>query len=218
MKRIQFCFLFILMVSVSSGQHPPFWNDIQAFKIKDSTSRPVAHQVLFAGSSSFTFWTDVQDYFPSVPILNRGFGGSSLLDLIRYKEEVLFAYNPKQIVLYCGENDFAANDTVSVETVITRFKMLFAIVRSRYKNIPFAYVSMKPSPSRQHLMPKFDAANNQIKIFLSKYRKTAFIDVYHKMLNPDGSPMAELFGPDKLHMNAKGYAIWQKEIEPHLLK
>ena len=218
MKRIQFCFLFILLVSVSSGQHPPFWNDIQAFKIKDSTSRPVAHQVLFAGSSSFTFWTDVQDYFPSVPILNRGFGGSSLLDLIRYKEEVLFTYNPKQIVLYCGENDFAANDTVSVETVITRFKMLFAIVRSRYKNIPFAYVSMKPSPSRQHLMPKFDAANNQIKIFLSKYRKTAFIDVYHKMLNPDGSPMEELFGPDKLHMNAKGYAIWQKEIEPHLLK
>lgn len=218
MKRLPFCFLFILLASVSSGQHPPFWNDIQAFKIKDSTSRPVAHQVLFAGSSSFTFWTDVQDYFPSVPILNRGFGGSSLLDLIRYKEEVFFAYNPKQIVLYCGENDFASSDTISVETVLARFKMLFAIVRSRYKNIPFAYVSMKPSPGRQHLLPKFEAANNQIKIFLSKYRKTAFIDVYHKMLNSDGSPMAEIFGPDKLHMNAKGYSIWQKEIAPHLLK
>lgn len=218
MKRIQICFLFILLVSVSLAQHPPFWNDIQAFKIKDSTSRPAAHPVLFAGSSSFTFWTDVQEYFPSVPILNRGFGGSSLLDLIRYKEEVLFAYNPKQIVLYCGENDFAFSDTVSVETVLTRFKMLFSIIRSRYKNIPFAYVSMKPSPSRQQLMLKFEAANNQIRVFLSKHRKTAFIDVYHKMLNPDGSPMAEIFGPDKLHMNAKGYAIWQKEIAPHLLK
>ncbi len=178
---------------------------------------PVAHQVLFAGSSSFTFWTDVQEYFPSVPILNRGFGGSSLLDLIRYKEEVLFAYNPKQIVLYCGENDFAESDTVSVETVIKRVKLLFTLVRRRYSNIPFAYVSMKPSPSRQHLVPKFESANNQIKIFLGKHRKTAFIDVYHKMLNPDGSPMADIFGPDKLHMNAKGYAIWQKEIAPHLL-
>jgi lysophospholipase L1-like esterase len=30
--------------------------------------------------------------------------------------------------------------------------------------------------------------------------------------------MDEIFIADKLHMNAKGYAIWQKLIEPFLLK
>ena len=45
-----------------------------------------------------------------------------------------------------------------------------------------------------------------------------FIDVYHKMLKPDGTPMDNIFLEDKLHMNAKGYAIWQKAIEPYLLK
>ena len=30
--------------------------------------------------------------------------------------------------------------------------------------------------------------------------------------------MQDIFIEDDLHMNAKGYAIWQKAIEPYLLK
>ena len=32
------------------------------------------------------------------------------------------------------------------------------------------------------------------------------------MLKPDGTPMTEIFLEDNLHMNAKGYSIWKKEI------
>ena len=38
------------------------------------------------------------------------------------------------------------------------------------------------------------------------------------MLTTDGKLMQEIYVEDKLHMNAKGYAIWQKEIEPFLVK
>ncbi|MFM9908859.1 MAG: GDSL-type esterase/lipase family protein, partial [Chitinophagaceae bacterium] len=199
-------------------QQPPFWNDIQAFQKKDSIKMPQTNQVLFIGSSSFTMWTDIQNYFPAIPIINRGFGGSSISDLLMYKEEVIFKYRPKQIVIYCGENDFAASDTVSVETVVLRFKELFTAIRSRYKKIHIAYVSMKPSPSRQQLMPKFVSANTKIKLFLKQYRNTAFIDVYHKMLKPGDTPMTDIFLDDNLHMNAKGYTIWQKAIAPYLVK
>ena len=198
------------------AQQAPFRNEIAAFKKLDSVSMPAYNQVLFIGSSSFTLWKDVQQHFPSVPIVNRAFGGSSLTDIIRYKEEILFKYQPKQFVLYCGENDFAMSDTVSVETVINRFKELFMLARSRYQDVPFAYVSMKPSPSRKHLVQKFMAANTKIKLFLKKYKNTAFIDVFHKMLKPDGTPMVDIFLEDNLHMNAKGYAIWQKAIAPYL--
>jgi hypothetical protein len=30
--------------------------------------------------------------------------------------------------------------------------------------------------------------------------------------------LASLFGDDNLHMNKQGYAIWQKQIQPYLLK
>jgi lysophospholipase L1-like esterase len=38
------------------------------------------------------------------------------------------------------------------------------------------------------------------------------------MLDSHGKPKKELFVEDNLHMNAKGYAIWQKLIQPILVK
>ncbi len=218
MKKVKIIILLLIIAVASHAQQPPFWNDIQAFKKQDSIKMPLANQVLFIGSSSFTIWTDIQSYFPAIHIINRGFGGSSISDLLMYKEDVIFKYRPKQIVIYCGENDFAANDTASAETVVSKFKLLFTLIRNWNKKIPVAFVSLKPSPARQHLMSKFVAANKQIETFLKQYRQAVFIDVYYKMLDKDGSPRKDIFGPDNLHMNAKGYAIWQKTIAPYLVK
>lgn len=216
MKRFQFISALLLIGMCSFAQQPAFWNDIQAFKKKDSLNKPTAGQILFTGSSSFTNWKDVQDYFPGKPIINRAFGGSTLADVIRYKEDVILPYQPKQIVIYCGENDFASGDTVSVNTVVTRFKILFHWIQQHYKNIPFIYVSMKPSPSRQHLMSKYNQANKIIQGYIATFKNTVYVDAYHAMLKPDGSPMTDIFLSDNLHMNAKGYAIWQKLLAPHL--
>jgi len=213
--------LWLLVLSigvVAQETKPPFWNEIQAFKKQDSISFPGTGKILFVGSSSFTKWKDVQEYFPEYPIINRGFGGSTLPDVIRYREDAIFKYKPKQIVIYCGENDLASSDTITPEIVVARFKELFSLIRSRLGNVPIAFVSLKPSPSREHLMPKQLIVNLTIKNFLKKQKKTAFIDVYYKMLTPEGKPIPDIFIEDKLHMNAKGYAIWQKIIKPYLLK
>jgi len=195
----------------------PFWNDIRVFKKQDSISFPPKNAILFIGSSSFTKWTDVQDYFPGYTIINRGFGGSTLLDEIRYANDIVFPYQPKQIIIYCGENDLASSDSVTAAMVVDRFKQLFQMIREKTE-VPIAYVSMKPSPSRRHLFPKMREANQLIKDFLATQKNTAFIDVHQKMLDTTGEPIPEIFLDDSLHMNAKGYAIWKKEIEPYLLK
>jgi lysophospholipase L1-like esterase len=38
------------------------------------------------------------------------------------------------------------------------------------------------------------------------------------MLGSDGLPLPHIFVEDSLHMNAQGYAIWKKAIEPVLMK
>jgi lysophospholipase L1-like esterase len=215
-------FYFVLISFLFAGfssfcQEPPFWNDIQAFKKKDSAFSPPKKSILFVGSSSFTKWTDVKEYFPGYPILNRGFGGSSLPDLIRYANDIIIPYDPKEVVIYCGENDLAASDTVTGYTVAERFKTLYKIIREKYPKIPIVFVSMKPSPSRAHLMSKISQGNELIKSFLAKDKNSGFVDVYHLMLNSDGTPMKDLFVQDMLHMNPKGYAIWQIAIRPYLL-
>ena len=216
-KAILF-FLFWTTVSFAQDQKPAFWDDIQEFKKKDSVSFPPKDAILFVGSSSFTKWQDVQNYFPSYTIINRGFGGSSLPDLIRYADDVIVPYHPKQIVVYCGENDLAGSDTVTAQLVFYRFKQLYDIIRDHYPKVKVTYISMKPSPSRLQLMPKMLEGNLLIKNFLKKKKKTSFVDVYYSMLEVDGKPIESIFLEDKLHMNASGYTIWQKLIEPHLLK
>ncbi len=209
---------FMLIVSKSTAQNPPFWNDIQNFKKQDSLNPPPQNAILFVGSSSFTKWTDVQNYFPGHPIINRGFGGSSLPDVIRYADDIIFPYHPKQVVIYCGDNDFAASDTVTVPTVVNRFKQLFNMIRSKLPGENIVFISIKPSPSRKRLMPKMIDANAQVKQFLRGQKNTAFVDVFHAMMADDLRPMPEIFLSDSLHMNPKGYAIWQKLIAPVLVK
>jgi lysophospholipase L1-like esterase len=216
-KKLKLLFVLFLAFSFTNAQHPDFYEDIQQFKTHDSIHVPPRHAILFIGSSSFTKWTDVSDYFPGYTIINRGFGGSTLPDVIRYADDIIYPYHPKQVVIYCGENDLASSDTITPQIVVNRCKQLFKMIRHHLGKIRIAYVSMKPSPSRQHLMPKYEEANSLIKEYLGKKRKAVFIDVYHKMLAEDGTPMQDIFIEDKLHMNAKGYAIWQKEIAPYLM-
>lgn len=222
MNKIQNCILSLVIIVFNFqsiyAQQAPFYDEIQQFKKQDSTSFPPKNAIVFVGSSSFEKWQDVQTYFPGYKIINRGFGGSTLPDVIRYANDIITPYHPKQVVIYCGDNDLASSDTITPQVVTNRFKTLFHIIRTNLPEANIAFVSIKPSPSRKQLMPKMEEANLLIKSFLQKQKNTSFIDVYHRMLLTDGKPMPEIFLDDSLHMNAKGYAIWKKAIQPYLIK
>ncbi|WP_188929563.1 GDSL-type esterase/lipase family protein [Puia dinghuensis] len=196
---------------------PPFWNEIAEFKRKDSLHHPPANAILFVGSSSFRKWTNIQADFPGYPIINRGFGGSTLDDVIHYAGDIIYPYRPKQVVIYCGDNDLVQN--ISGKKVYKQFQRLYEMIRKHLGNdVDILYVSIKPSPSRERLMPEMERANDLIRNFMAQRSHAAFVDVYHLMLNAQGHPMDELFLGDKLHMNEKGYKIWQQAILPYLDK
>jgi lysophospholipase L1-like esterase len=122
------------------------------------------------------------------------------------------------VVIYCGDNDIAYSDTVSARTVYLRFETLFTMIRKKMPGENIVFVAIKPSPSRASQRPRQDEANLKIKTFLAKQSDAYYVDVVHPMLSPDGKPLASIFLSDSLHMNAKGYAIWQKAILPYLKK
>jgi len=218
MKKWYFIICFLIFCLSAFAQTPRFKKDIDAFLKADSLQFPSKEQILFVGSSSFTFWKDINDYFPGYQILNRGFGGSALPDLIHYANQIIIPYQPKQMVIYCGENDMADSAAVTPRMVRDRFKTLFKIIRAELGNIPVAFVSIKPSPSRWKLEQKFLKANRLIKRYLKRDAAATYVNIHNAMLLPDGSVNPELFIKDNLHMNAKGYTIWQNIIEPILIK
>lgn len=204
-------------VSCAQQEPKPFYNDIQAFKKADKENPPAKNAILFVGSSSFTMWKDVQDYFPGYTIINRGFGGSTLSQAIDYADDIIIPYGPRQVVIYSGENDVAGGNVTAGE-VEERFITLFKKIRAKLPEAHIVYISMKPSPSRKQLMPIMKEGNERIKEFLSKDKNAAFVDVYKLMLDGSGNPRPELFIEDMLHMNKTGYEIWKGAITPVLLK
>src|SRR6059058_2849188 len=175
--------LFLLLVVAANLLHaqqkPPFWNDIQAFKKQDSISLPPKDAILFVGSSSFTKWTDVQEYFPGYSIINRGFGGSTLVDVIRYAYDIILPYEPKQVVIYCGENDLAFSEKVAPAEILKRVKTLFSIIRINLPASTIDFVSIKPSPVRAGIQARVIESNQLIKAFFKQQKNAAFIDVYN---------------------------------------
>lgn len=217
-KTLPLLFFCCLCSLANTAFAQPFRDEIRLFEKQDSVAMPAPGQVLFIGSSSFRLWADVQSYFPGTPILNRGFGGSTLEDMIYYEKKIITPYKPGKIVIYCGENDLAYSDTVTAKHVLARFQKLFNMIRSDYPQTPVIYVSIKPSPSRQRLIDKVAASNELIRKFLRTQPRTRFVDIYHKMLDKNGNPRKELFLEDMLHMNREGYLIWQKALKPLLKK
>ena len=213
-KKIYSVIILLIVVHTSIAQ--AFLKDINHFKKLDSMQAPPKNPILFIGSSSFTKWVDVANYFPGYTILNRAFGGSSLPDIIYFANEVIFNYQPKQIIIYCGENDVAANATA--KKVLERFKQLHVLIRSKLPKVPIVFISIKPSPSREKFWPIIVASNTLIKKFAKKHRETYFVDIYQSMFNSNGKVMTDIFLSDNLHMNKKGYEIWQPIIAPYLMK
>lgn len=210
------CFCLFISLSFAQQKHA-FYNDVQTIKAYDQMYKPPVHPVLFTGSSSIRKWDDLEYVFADYYALNRGVGGTVLNDLIYYADDLIFAYHPRQLILYIGENDLPDEKTTA-DSVLNRFTRLYQLIRTKLPDIPVDYIAMKPSPSRDQFAQKAVAANLLIKNYLAKQKNAAFIDIYSLMLNKEGKSRPELFVGDMLHMNKQGYAIWEKTVKPYLVK
>lgn len=200
----------------SQEKKPMYWQDIQNFKKLDQENPPPKDAILLIGSSSFTKWTDVASYFPDKTIINRGFGGSRLTDLNDYAADLLNPYQPKQIIVYCGENDFADNKDLKAQVVVDRFKAFYKKIRARFPKIEVDYISIKYSPSRENLWPQMKEANKKIAAFMKKEPHAEFIDIIKVMQDASGNVRKDLFVEDMLHMTPEGYRLWTSVMKPYM--
>ncbi|HVI48647.1 MAG TPA: GDSL-type esterase/lipase family protein [Chitinophaga sp.] len=216
-----FCITALLVAgltgSVAAQEANPYQEDIETIRHFDEMYAPPQHPVLFTGSSSIRKWEDLERTFSSYVAMNRGFGGSTINDVIHFADQIIFNYHPRQIIMYAGENDLL-EEGVTADTVFNRFKNLYGLIRKKLPQVPFDYISIKPSPVREKYIATAKRANQLIRAFLAKEPNTAYIDVFPQMVDRNGRPRQELFVEDMLHMNKKGYAIWEKAVKPYLVK
>jgi gluconolactonase len=191
-----------------------FEKEIQAFEKADLANKPTPGGIVFVGSSSIRKWTSLAQDFPGCNVLNRGFGGSHLGDSVYYAERIVIPYKPKTIVLFAGSNDISFG--LFPEQVLNDFKAFVQKIRSALPHTEIIYLSISTSPSRWEQFDRVQKANDLIRAEIGHYENVQFVDVVSSMRGSDGKPKPEIFGPDRLHMNTKGYAIWTSILRPYL--
>jgi lysophospholipase L1-like esterase len=186
--------------------------EIRRFEAADRGAPVAPGGVVFVGSSSFRLWPNIAADFPGVPVLNRGFGGSTLPEVNHYVPRIVLPYRPRLVVLYAGDNDL--NDGRTPADVLADYRTFVTMVRRELPSARIAFVSIKPSPSRWALMSSMREANRLIREEVSRDNLQTYVDVFTPMLRADGRPRPELFVADSLHMTRAGYDLWRERLAP----
>lgn len=187
--------------------------EIAAFEAGDRTNLPPKSCILFVGSSSIRLWSGLQADFPGLPVVNRGFGGSEIADSVNFADRIIIPYRPREVVIYAGGNDLANGK--EPELVYGDFVALATRIHQALPQARVAFISSAPNPLRWAMVEKIRKLNSLVEIYCREHG-LIFINVFPLMLGPDGLPKPDIFRDDRLHMNAKGYAIWKEAIGPSL--
>jgi lysophospholipase L1-like esterase len=193
-----------------------FEEEIIAFEKIDSAERLQTGKVLFLGSSSIRMWTDLASDLHPIPVINRGFGGSTMPEAVYYFNRIVLPYKPNTIVLYEGDNDLTA-DFLTHEVVLSTFKLFVRLTERYLPNTHIYFISIKPSPAREEFLDKMLITNMLIEEYCNKGRHLHYIDITQEMFDSYGEIRRDIFEYDELHMNRKGYDIWSKIIKHALL-
>jgi lysophospholipase L1-like esterase len=193
-----------------------FESTIRDYEKQDSVQMPEAGKIVFAGSSSFYFWKNAQSDLAPLPVINRGFGGSTLPEVIYYADRSILKYKPKTVVIYC-ENDLFDSKTKTPAQVRDAYVTLVKKLRQSLPNVELYFVSIKPSPLRWSRWSEASEVNALIKAFIQTDKHHHYVDVTATMLR-NGRPDANIYLKDSLHMNAEGYRRWTAIFKPILAK
>ena len=189
--------------------------EVDRFVEADRASPPPPCQVLFVGSSSIAKWRDTlaADMAP-MPVINRGFGGSKMTDLLYYMDRIVLPYKPRMIVINEGGNDIHAGRTP--EQLLANIKTFVKKVRAVMPGVPIAFSGLTSSPARITETAQRLHFNHLLKTYLAHGKKLIYLDLFNDFVGTDGMPRKELFVQDQLHDSEAGYAIRVRVVRPFL--
>lgn len=202
----------LLLAGAAKG--PERWEGaVRRFEEMDRETPPPDSPVLFVGSSSIVFW-NLAESFPGLDALNRGFGGSTMAELLFHFDRVVKPYNPRAIVLYSGDNDIAFG--TPADAVADHYGAFLDRVRGLWPACPVIVIGIKPSAARWKQWDAMREVNRRVAERCAEDPHCRFVNTAPMMLGEDGLPDPALYKADQLHVNGAAYAKWAAAIAPML--
>jgi lysophospholipase L1-like esterase len=219
-RSCAFVLVLLLSALITHAQAPPqahrFEKDIAAFEAADQKNPPPRGAILFAGDSTFTRWKAIHEDLPEYTVINRGFGGSQMSDLLYFTDRIVIPYKPRLIIVQEGGNDLHSGRTP--EQLLSDVKAFVEKVQRDLPGIPIAIGGLAPNPARWNEVETRKRSDQLIKEYVATQKNVTFIDFFDAFLGPDGKPREDLFVEDRMHPSVLGYQVRVKIIRPFLGK
>ncbi|MBT8182997.1 MAG: G-D-S-L family lipolytic protein [Eudoraea sp.] len=207
--------IFILLSITAAGQDASRFQEeiLEIQKKYDTLWDNSKETIVFTGSSSIRLWKDLQESFPKHQIVNSGFGGSQASDLLVYTNELILQYNPGKVFIYEGDNDI--NDNKRPKEVISVFKEIISKIKDAKPETLIVIISAKPSLARWHLKRKYKSLNRRFNRLCKKEQYLDYANIWNIMLDKK-KLRQDIFIEDGLHLNSKGYELWDQIISNYI--
>ena len=194
-----------------------FEEAIEDFEAQDAISPPPAGAIVVTGSSSIRRWhpTMERDLAP-LTVVPRGFGGSTMQDVLHYVDRVVIAYRPRAVVIYEGDNDTGMYG-VAPETIVRQFEAIVERIHMSLPETRIYVLSVKPSVARWRFWSQATRTNELLARVAAEHVLITYIDVATPMLDSNGVVRDDIFVADNLHLNETGTRIWAATVRAALL-
>jgi len=190
--------------------------EIATYEQMDKTNPPPKGGLVFIGSSTVRLWKSPSQDFPGHNVINRGFGGSEIMDATHFANRVIFPYEPRAVFLRAGGNDIHAGKPA--QEVFENYKKFVSTVRAGLPKAEIVFISQSPAISRWSEAEENKALNQLVEGYVEGEPGLKYIETYDIVFGADGRPRPELFIADKLHFNEAGYKLLAERVRPFLGK
>ena len=192
--------------------------DVEELAAKAAADPRKDIDVLFFGSSSIRLWNGLEEMMTPLSVVNRGYGGATVRDILVNYDKLMAHYNPKAFVVFC-DNDICGNEVdLTVSGVLDHYRLLFNRLDQDYPGVPVFFLSWKYSGLRAFMRDTQKLVNDVMADYASSSEQVTFVDVNTTLLQPDGDINQSLFESDNLHINRDGYLLWTSVLKPQLLE
>ena len=176
--------------------------------------------IIFLGDS-ITERAPFEEMFPNRRIINRGIGGDKIggwkyYGLIDRMDVSVYDIEPSRLFIMIGINDivYAHTPWSEMKDGVDR---LFEDIK---ENIPGVEVYILSTLPARGTFAKYNTDVKKLNRFLKKKAEKfrfRFVDMYEYFCDDEGK-LKEKYAADALHLNRRGYRVWEKINLPYVYK
>ncbi len=210
---------FLLFPFNVLAQEIDLWEDAMLeFEQLDSINYYPPESILFTGSSSIRLWETLEEDMAPYPVIQRGFGGSRMPDVLKYADRYIKKHRYSAVVVFVA-NDITGNAgevDKHPSVVLKLFEEFVFKIRSFDTDAKIFIMAITPTNSRWHVWENIKKANMLLAQMADEHKNVIFVPTEDLFLDEYGRPKPELFVSDQLHLSPEGYKLWAKRLRSYL--